>query len=421
MTNFFENTKFTRRDILKATAAGVAVGTSNMFPAVDAFAKSDDPIRIGIITSLTSTYATLGINEVGGAKLAAERINKNGGIMGRPVQLIIEDGAGKPDEAVQKARKLIHRDKVNFITGTVSSAVALALEQTTSDLGVFYIDAGGHTDAVTGRKCSWNTFRTCGTSWEVSAGNAKILYDKFGGKWFFITPDFAFGHSAQAAYTKMLEGFGGQVVGSALHPFGATDFSSYLIKAKAANPDVLMVLSGGDSLVDCLKQAKQFGITNDMAVAGGQNELENVAALPPEARYGWWTFEWYWYQPDVPHVADFVNAYKQRNANKVPTARSWMTFVSVHAIGLAINKANSTNTFKVVKAMEGMELPPEVALEPGPVFYRAGDHQLIANMYPGYVKKNGTYPDLFQVAEVVSGSKIALSVEESGCRMTYPS
>jgi len=191
--------------------------------------------------------------------------------------------------------------------------------------------------------------------------------------------------------------------------------------AQAANPDVLICLQAGNDLVNLLKQAVQFGLDKKMAIAGALQEMEVLEALPKSALLGWWTFEWYWNQPGVPHVEQFVAEYKKRAGGKVPTARSWFGYVSAHAVALAANEAKSLDAMKVSKALAGLELPPEVALQPGKAVYRAEDHQMIANMFPGSVIKDATYPDMFKVADVVPGGNIAKSPSDAGCKMMYPS
>lgn len=410
-----------RRNLLKSGAAGLVASAATVFPGAEAWGKSEKPVKIGMIDPRTGTYAAMGENEIRGAKMAVAALNKGNGIMGRPVQLLVEDSAADVGQSVQKARKLVNRNKVNFLMGAVSSAVALSVSQTASDLGVLYLVTGGHADAVTAEKCRWTTFRTCSTTWMLTAGDFEVLFKKYGKRWYFLTPDYAFGHSLVRDYTEQLKKAGGTVVGNALAPLGTTDFSSYLIKAKSANPDVLIVLVQGNDLINALKQATQFGLNKDMAIGGSLLNMESLESLPDAARYGWWVMEWYWQQPNVPHVADFVKRYKSMYNGKVPTARSWFGYASTHAIALAANKAKSLNTLKVVKAMEGLELPPEVALQPNKVYYRAGDHQLLANMFPGQVNSNGHYPNLFDVERVVPSSSIAKSVEEKGCHMKMPS
>ncbi len=314
---FKNSASLKRRGLLKAGAA--ASVSSLVLPEVT-WAQSETPVKIGDIDPRTGTYAALGENQIRGATMAVDEINKKGGILGRPVQLLVEDSQGLPGPAVSKAQKLVSQDKVDFLIGGVSSAVAGSLSQFAAQNNLIYIATGGHSDDITGKKCSWNTFRTCSTTWMLTAGDFELLFSKFGKKWFFITPDYAFGHALYTDYVAQLTKAGGTSAGNALAPLGTTDFSSYLIQARAANPDVLICLQAGDDLVNLLKQTVQFGMNTQMAVAGAMQEMEVLEALPPAALLGWWTFEWYWNQPGVPHVDEFVAAYKARYDNKVPSA-----------------------------------------------------------------------------------------------------
>lgn len=408
-----------RRGLL---AGGAAVGAASLLYSTQPdWAASEAPIKIGMIDPRTSNFAALGVSEIKGAEMAAAEINAKGGIMGRPLQLIVEDSAGNPATGADKASRLISRDKVNFLMGSVNSAVSLSLSQFAERHKILFLDTGGHADAVTGTECKWTTFRTCSTTWMLTSGDFQTLVSKFGKNWYFLTTDYAFGHAEQEDYAKQLTGIGGKVLGNALAPIGTGDFSSYLIPIKAAKPDVLCLLLAGDDQVTAMKQISQFGIDKEIHVGGALLELEQVAALPPAARYGFWTFEWYWKQPGNAHVADFVDRYKKRYSGQYPSARSWFGFASTHAIRLAVEKAKSVETLKVVRAMEGLALPPEVALQPGAPEYRAADHQLMMSMFPGEVNKTGKYPDLFNVAAIVPASKTALSPQAAGCKMTYPS
>ena len=407
-----------RRGLLKA---GAAAGASSLVMPEVSWAQSEKPVKIGNVDPRTGTYAALGENQIRGATMAVDEINKKGGILGRPVQLVVEDSQGLPGPAVSKAQKLVNQDNVSFLMGSVSSAVSASLSQFANQHNLIYVDTGGHADPITGKNCTWNTFRTCSTTWLETAADFNILYNKFGKKWFFITPDYAFGHSLHDDYVAQLTKAGGVSLGNALAPLGTTDFSSYLIQARAAKPDVLICLQAGDDLVNVLKQAVQFGLNTQMTVAGAQQELEVLEALPPAALIGWWTFEWYWNQPGVPHLEDFVAMHKARYNNKVPTARTWFGYATAHALALAANQAKSLDSLKVVRAMEGLELPPEIALQPGKCYYRAEDHQMIANMFPGNVPKDATYPNLFNVAQTIPSGTIAKTPEESGCKLVYPS
>jgi len=405
-----------RRNLLKSGAV-VSVGLAAA--PVGAFAQAA-PVKIGHIDSTTGNFAVLGDSQIKGAQLAAKELNAKGGILGRPVQVLVEDDAGLPATAIDKAGRLLNQEKVDFFSGSTSSAVSLAVSKFAEQNSKLYMCTGGHVDKLTGSACNWATFRVCSTTWILTDGDSKILVDKFGKKWYFLTTDYAFGHSEQADYTKQVTALGGTILGGALVPVGTTDFSSYLIQAKAAGPDVLCLLLAGDDQINAMKQITQFGINQSVAVGGALFELEQIAALPEQARYGVWTFEWYWNQPGVPHVADFVQRYNTAYPGLYPSQRSWFGYVSVHAIALGCKKANSTDSVKVAKALEGLVLPPEIALQPGAPVFRPEDHQLMLGMFPGSVNQQGVYPHLMNIFDYVPGASIAQPPSQTGCTLSYP-
>ncbi len=250
---------------------------------------------------------------------------------------------------------------------------------------------------------------------------SKLLIDKFGKKWYFITPDYAFGHTLQLGFEAGLKKFGGTEVGSSLTPLGTTDFSSYLIKAQAANPDVIIFLHAGQDMVNALKQAVQFGLDKKFHIAGAQQELEVLNGLPPNARIGTWVFEWYWNQPNVPHINDFIAAMKAQTGGKMPTARHWFGYAATWTCALIANEKKTLDAPTLAKGLEGFTLPPEVALMPDKVFFRAGDHQLMPDLYVGHAEQGSAPEDLFHVDQIVKGVDVAPSVEETGCHLKWPS
>ena len=411
-------TTIDRRTILKAAAAAGIAQVAGPFIIA---ARGEEPVKIGLDNPATGTYAALGKNELTGCQLAIEQINAKGGILGRQVQLLVEDStSGDAGTAVEKARKLIDRDKVNFLLGNIKSALALAIAQVSNEKGVFHVVPGGHTDAVTGKTCHWNVFRVCNTTRMETNAVAKTLFDKYGKKWYFITPDYAFGHTLQLGFEASLKEFGGTEVGGDLTPLGTTDFSSYLIKAQAADPEVIIFLHAGDDMINALKQAVQFGLDKRFHIAGAQQELEVLEGLPPEARIGTWVFEWYWNQPNVPHVAEFVDAIKKKSG-RVPTARTWFGFASTWTCALAANAAKSLEAVKMAKALQDFPLPPEIALMPDSPVFRAGQNQLIPNLFVGNAQAQGSVEDdLFQVTQLVKGKDVAGTLEGTGCKMTWP-
>jgi branched-chain amino acid transport system substrate-binding protein len=407
-----------RRRLLQA---GLVVGVSQVASPFVSRARAADAVKIGLDNPLTGTYAGPGKNELIGCQFAVEQINAKGGILGRNVELIVEDStSGDAGAAVQKARKLIDGDKVDFLLGNVNSALALAMAQVSNEKKILHIVPGGHTDAVTGASCHWNVFRVCNTTQMEAAAVASTLVKKYGKKWYYLTPDYAFGHTLETGLVKAGAAFGATRVGGDLAPLGTVDFSSYLIKAQSAGPDVIVFLTQGDDMLNALKQAVQFGLDKQVHLAGAQQELEPLEGLPPEARIGTWVMEWYWNQPGVPHVAEFVELVKKRTG-RVPTARTWFGFVSTWTCALAAAKANSLDAAAMAKSLQDFQLPPEIALAPNPAFYRAGQNQLLASLFVGNAQASGDAPDdLFKVTDVVKGVDIASPLEETGCKMTWP-
>ena len=409
---------FDRRTVLKGAAAAGVLQVASPFIIA---ARGETPIRIGMVDPFTGVYAAVAQNELVGAKLAVEQINAKGGVLGRPIELLVEDSANDVGTGVQKTRKLIERDKVSFIIGDVNSGIAQAIAQVTAEKKVLHVVSGGHTDSITGKDCKWNVYRVCNTTRMEANSVTDLLFSKYGKKWHFITPDYAFGHTLYDACAANLKKLGGTITGNELTPLGTSDFSAYLIKARAANPDVLLLLPQGSDMVNCLKQIVQFGINKQIHVAGTQQELESLEALPPEARIGIWMFEWYWKQPNTPHLAEFVADVRKRTDGKVPTARTWFGFTSVHTYALVANREKTLDALKLAQALGDFELPPEIKLQPNKVYYRKGDHQLMTSAFVGEAQSKGSDPeDLFQVNEIVAGDKTAPPVADTGCTLQWP-
>ena len=364
--------KLDRRTLLKT--AGL-VGVAQIASPFVITARAADEVKIGFDNPLTGVYAALGKNELIGAQLALEQINAKGGILGRKAELLVEDStSGDAGTAVQKARKLIDRDQVNFLVGNINSALAAAMANVAYEKGVFHVVPGGHTDPVTGTNCHWNVFRICNTT-QMEGQCGRRLADQEC-RQEMVLPHARLRvrpHAAGGPREGGRRNSAERKLGGDLTPLGTTDFSSYLIKAQSANPDVIIFLQAGDDAVNALKQAVQFGLDKRFHLAGAQQELEVLLGLPPEARIGTWVFEWYWKQPNVPHV-DRVRR-RRTQAKRRPCADG------AHLVrlrrdpwtcALAANQAKSLEAVKMAKAMQGFKLPPEVALMPDGAFFREG-------------------------------------------------
>jgi len=411
-----------RRTVLKAAAAA---GVAQVAAPFVISARAADTVKIGLDNPLTGTFAALGKNELIGCQLAVAEINAKGGILGRKVELMVEDStSGDASVAVQKANKLIDRDKVTFLLGNINSALAQAMANVSFEKKVFQIVPGGHIDSVTGTQCHWNVFRVCNTTRMETNSVSALLLKSYGKKWYFITTDYAFGHGLQAGFEASLKQAQGTELGADYTPLGTTDFSANLIKAQSTKPDALILLLAGDDMVNCLKQIVQFGLNKKTHIAGAQQELEVNLGLPPDALFGDWCFEWYFKQPGVPHVDKFVADIRKRSGGKVPTARTWFGYAATWSCKLAADKAKSFDALKMAKAMQGLVLPPEVALMPNNPFYRKGDNQLMPTLFVGHSQpapKGGDPEDLFKVTKEVKGVDAALPVDQTGCKMVWPS
>jgi len=407
-----------RRRLLQGSATLVALQIAS--PAIIK-ARGEEPIKLGFIDPLTGSLSALAVSEVEGAKVAVAKINKEGGVLGRELQLLVEDSANDVGTGVQKAHKLIERDQVSAIFGDVNSGIAYAIEGVTSEAKIFHIVPGGHTDPITGKDCKWNVFRICNTTAMDATAITKTLVEKFGKRFFFITPDYAYGHTLQDNFVKRLTALGGEYQGDML-PIASTDFSASLIKAKAYKPNVLLNNMGGLAQINCMKQFTQFGMQHDMALGGALFEIESVLAVPPDAQAGWWCMEWWWDQPGVPHVADFATTVKAATGKPYCSARHWFGYVGIYTYKIAAEKAKSLEAIKLVKALEDEPLPPEVALQPGRISYRAGDHELMATIFTGEVHPpKGDPANVFTIAKSISGEEAEGPVADTGCKLVYPS
>src|SRR5258708_18260061 len=145
MTSQTLGTKFDRRTLIKGAAALGAFQVASPFIIQ---ARGETAIRMGMVDPLTGVYAAPAGNEVMGAKLAVEHINAKGGILGRQVELLVEDFANDVGTGAQKARKLIDRDQVNFMIGEVNSGIATAIGQVTAHKTILHLVSCGHTDSI---------------------------------------------------------------------------------------------------------------------------------------------------------------------------------------------------------------------------------------------------------------------------------
>jgi len=416
-----------RKSFVKGAGLGAAALSAG-FPAfIPKLGEAADVLKIGEIEELTGVYAAVAQNQKRGVALAVDWWNKKGGVLGRKVEVIVEDNQNNPGVSVEKARKLVNEDKVVALVGTVNSAATLSTSGAANALGVMFVDSGGHADQISGKDCHWSTFQTCHPTWALTHSTGYSIAKLFGKRWYMITPDYAFGHALATGYQDVIKKLGGEIIDNDLTPLGTSDFSPYLTKVASAKPSCLLILVQGEDWVNCLKQASSFGLLNKLPVAGPYAELESVWAVPPEVRVGYWGTEWY-YKGDIVFgsnkaaAENFVNAYKKLY-NQPPTPRSCFGFIAMDRLLWSINEAKSTDPVKCAKALAGA---PFRGLWDGSAVYRSSDHALQWPMWFGKLNPNGTPGDphdVFHILDRQEAAQIYLSDAEASkaCALKWPS
>jgi len=406
-----------RRSAVKTGLAWAACAIAAPLPIR---AREDPPVKIGIVEPLTGVFAQLAEAEVAGARLAIEDINHSGGILGREAQLLVADSANEIMTGVEQTRQLIDKDQVDFIAGNVNSAIALAMTRVTAEKRKLHIVTGGHTDEITGSQCSWNVFRVCKSTTMEANAIADTLIEKFGTRWYFLTPDYVYGHALQAAFELKLRQHGGAWSADIL-PIGTVDYSDSLTNAAAFRPNVLVDLMGGEDQVNSLKDIVRFGLTDEMAVGGALFELESILSVPDAARIGWWTMEWWWNQHEVPGIKAFDTAIRG-STGKAASARNWFGYAGIRTLAQIANQEKSLDAVVLARALQGYTLPADIALDPKRSFFGAADHELMSTILVGEVHPPLADPfDVFTVRALVGGERAAGHDAASVCRLAFPS
>jgi branched-chain amino acid transport system substrate-binding protein len=242
----------TRRHVLAAASAAAVLP-----PAARAQSK---PIRIGVLTDMVGVYAAnTGIGSVNAVKLAVEDFSQLHPNV--KVEVVSADLQLKPDVAVGIAGDWLDNQGVDLITDVPLSSAAFAIGDMVKAKDKAAIFTGGASADITGAHCGPNHLHWAYDTWSMPHAVVDATVKDGGDTWFFITADYAFGHSLESDAASFVTGAGGKVLGQALTPFpGTTDFSSDLLQAKASGAKVIGFANGGGDTVNCIKQASEFGI-----------------------------------------------------------------------------------------------------------------------------------------------------------------
>ena len=335
-------------------------------------AQAQEPIKIGVVTPLSGTYAGIGQQVRWGLELATKEVNDSGGILGRKVQLLFEDEEANPAVATQKAEKLFQVEKVDFLTGTVNSGSTLAVGQVAERNSRLMATTVSFSDAITGDKCSPNVFRVNAAAGMQANALAAWLQDaKPKAKVFYLGPDYEMGRSTVAAFKTQAEAVGAQSVGEIYAPLDSKDYSQYFGQIRAAQPEVLYTSTAGNDTVRFLTQMQEYGLIGKMQIVGASGTItsQNIGAIGKAAE-GFVTGVGYSPLIDSPENKTFVEHFKA--ANKIdPDLYGADSYGLIYFYKAAAEKAKSLDTDKLRETMSGLEwMTPQ-----GKKTMRAGDHQ----------------------------------------------
>jgi len=336
------------------------------------------PIRIGVVTPLSGTYAGIGQQVKWGLDLAARQINAAGGVAGRPLELVYEDEEANPAVAVQKAEKLFQVNKVDFLTGTVNSGSTLAVGQLAERNNRLIATTVSFADSITGDKCSPNVFRVNARAGMQSAALADwMAATRPNANVFYLGPDYEMGRSTVAAFKQAAEAKGAKSVGEVFAPLDNKDYSPFFGQMRSSRPAVIYTSVAGNDTVRLFSQMAEFGISRNVQVVGASGTVtsQNLPAIG-KAADGFVTGVGYATSIDSPENRKFVADFEAANKAR-PDLYGADSYGVLFFYKAAVEKAGSTDTDKVRTAMRGLQW----STPQGTKTMRAGDHQAMQDMY----------------------------------------
>ncbi|WP_136637702.1 ABC transporter substrate-binding protein [Pseudooceanicola onchidii] len=326
---------FTKGGLSAALLAATAL------TSVQAHAEiSDGVIRIGVMNDQSGPYAdNCGAGSVTSVKMAIA--DHGGSVNGMPVEVVIADDQNKPDIGVAQALKWVEAEGVDAIVGCSASSIALAVTDVMATHEKPYMIAGTATTETTNSKCTPYNTNWAYNTYTLAKGSVMSQLAQGLDEWYFITVDYTFGKAWQEDATKFIEANGGKVLGSILHPLGATDFSSQLLQAQASGAKVIGIANAGSDLANVLKQAKEFGIAEagqKLAPLGMQ--VNNVHGIGLETMQGLIaSAPAYWDQSDETRA--FSDKWSAEMNGRKPNESQTVTYSAVNHYLKAIEAAGS--------------------------------------------------------------------------------
>jgi len=397
-----------RRSMIVGSGLSIVAAASRAQPA------AGPPLRIGVLTDMTTQYSDLnGRGAVVAAQMAAEDFG--GPVLGRKLEILSADMQGKVDVGLALARNWYDSNGVDAIIDIPNSGLALAVQDLAQQKGRAMIATASSSD-ITGVRCVPNGLQWGGTSYSLGAAPAREVLAAGGKTWFFITVDYAFGQALERDTAAVVQSDGGRVVGAVRHPFDTTDFSSYLLQAQSSGASVIAFANTGDNLNNSLKQAAEFGLSaSGKTLVGLAQTVTNLHAIGLESAGGMvFTSPWYWDATDATRT--FARRWGERvGGGRKPDRLHVANYSIVSQYLKAAIAANSTEPPAVLAAMRSMPV--------NDIYTQSG--QVLANgalSFDWFVLKakqpnasRGEW-DLAEVVRSVPASQAIQAAEASGCR-----
>jgi len=351
---------YNRRDFLKSSAALAAFSGASaagaLLPAALAQAQGTSAkVRVGLMLPYTGTFAQLGVAIENGFRLAlAERGGKFGG---RELEFFKVDDESDPPKAPENANKLVQRDKVDVVVGTVHSGVAMGMAKVIRESGTLWINPNAGADEVTGALCAPNIFRTSFTNWQTTYALGKVLKAKGHKTAVFITWNYAGGVQMMGGFKEGFEKEGGKLVKELYLPFPQVEFQALLTEIASIKPDAVVSFFAGGGAAKFLKDYQAAGLKGKIPLYGSGFLTDGVLEAVGDAGEGVET---------TLHYADGLDT-KKDNAFRLAYAKTYKLQPDVYAVqgydagqllaaGLDGVKGNVGDKAGMIKAMESAKI-----------------------------------------------------------------
>lgn len=353
-----------------------------------------NPILIGYPAILSGGGALFGQPSMLGGQLAEKDINDKGGVLGRPIQLIVRDCKATPDEATRVARELILKEKVEFLVGGFTAAQGLALSEVGKTEKIIYIAPVSKSTAMTDPdKLHPYVFRAAANTNTEGRSAAVFMAKNPWKRVYTLGPDYEYGQMVTKAFVEWIKKIKPdvEIVGQSWPKLGEADFTPFITALMAAKPDAAFLSLWGGDFVNFTKQAKPYGFFEKVkVVAGGEGGCpETAISLKDDLPLGITTNSYdLFYYPNTPEHKAYVERLKAFTKQEYPPSWAITGYVAVQFLAEAIKKANSTDTMKVIKALEGLTIDTPI----GKQTMRAKDHQANRGQFWGTTAKVPEYP-----------------------------